>query len=439
MPKDLAAGNPPGMPQDYQIHFPGRTTAGTVQSPPKDYAKWRELIRVVTAHFVQRYGRQTVLQWYFEVWNEPDGGYWHSTPDQYWKLYDYAVSGVRAALPGARVGGPATTPPTQDRAYKFLGDFLDHVNTGKSAADGGPVPMDFISFHIKGQPKITDGLVHMGLGKELNDAARGFGLVAKYPKFRKLPIILSEADPEGCGACSSRQNPANGYRNDTMYPTYTAAVFKALFELQDRYKVNLISMLNWAFEFENKDYFEGFRSLATNGIDLPVLNAIRMFSLMDGERVATTSSGQIPLDSVVKDGVSERPDIDAMATKANHQAAVLVWNYHDLDAPGPAAPTAIAVNGIPAGIRRVLVTHWRIDDTHSNAYTGWKAMGSPQSPTPEQYAALKASDGLQLLGSPNWADVTEGKITVNTQMPRKIGFVISIAVVTSDASLGVYG
>ena len=67
-----------------------------MQAPPKDYAKWQELVRVVTAHLVQRYGADTVRGWYFEVWNEPDIDYWHGTPEQYWKLYDTAVAGVRA-------------------------------------------------------------------------------------------------------------------------------------------------------------------------------------------------------------------------------------------------------------------------------------------------------------------------------------------------------
>ena len=60
-------------------------------------------------------------------------------------------------------------------------------------------------------------------------------------------------------------NPANDYRNGTLYPAYTAAAYKALFELQDKHKVNLISMLSWSFEFEDRDYFEGFRSLSSNG------------------------------------------------------------------------------------------------------------------------------------------------------------------------------
>ena len=215
-------------------------------------------------------------------------------------------------------------------------------------------------------------------------------MVAKYPKFAHLPIILSEADPEGCAACSMKTNPANSYRNSPLYGTYTAVMIKALFDLQDRSKVNLAAMLSWSFEFENKDYFEGFRTLATNGIDKPVLNVFRMAGLMSGQRVMTGSTGQIPLDDMMKNGVRQAPDIDAMATKAAHEAAVLLWNYHDDDLPAATADVQVTIAGIPVGVKKVLLEHYRIDDTHSNSYTVWKAMGSPQSPTPEQYARLKA-------------------------------------------------
>ena len=414
MPKDLASGKDP-----YQVHYPGRTTSGSVQSPPKDYGKWQELVRTVTAHLVQRYGRETVLHWYFEVWNEPNIDYWHGTPEEYLKLYDYSVAGVRAALPGAKVGGPASTSPRSPAAYKFLDNFLTHVSTGKSAATGKAVPLDFISFHAKGSPRIDQGRVTMGISNEMNDADKGFALIAKYPQFRNLPIILSEADPEGCAACSSKVNPANNYRNGTLYPAYTAVAYKGLFDLQDRHRVNLLGMLSWSFEFEDKDYFEGFRSLATNGIDKPVLNFFRMAALMHGTRVATTSSGQVPLDDLLANGIRTSADVDAMATKGVSDAAVLLWNYHDVDGPAAAAPVTVTITSLPATVRRVLVTHYRIDDTHSNAYTVWKAMGSPQHPTTEQYAELKSKDGLQLLTSPDWVDVVDGKVTVSTEMPRQ--------------------
>jgi len=417
MPKDLAATEP-GI-TEYQLHYPKPTMGGASNNPPKDYKMWGDLVRHYVAHLVARYGRDQVSTWYFEVWNEPDIGYWHGTPQEYFKLYDYAVAGVKAALPGAKVGGPASTGPAGAKAAAFLNQFLEHCLRDKSAADGKPIPLDFISFHPKGRPTVVDGHVQMGLNHELQAAAAGFRIVAKYPQLRRLPIILSEADPEGCAACSAKENPANAYRNGTLYASYTAAAMKALFGLQDENKVNLTAMITWAFEFEDKPYFAGFRTLATNGIDKPILNLFRMAGMMSGERVTATSTGSVPPDEIVSAGVRQSPDVDAMATKADRQAAVMVWNYQDDDLPAPSADVHLTVAGIPAGAKRVLLEHYRIDEPHSNAYTAWKAMGSPQAPTPEQYAQLKAAGQLQLLTSPDWLDVKDGKVAIDMSLPRQ--------------------
>jgi xylan 1,4-beta-xylosidase len=418
MPKDLAA-DLPNRHEPYQVHYPKSTVSGASNNPPKDYKKWGALIQAVTAHLVQRYGRDTVQQWYFEVWNEPDISYWHGSRDDYLRLYDYAVAGVRAALPTARVGGPATTGPSSQRAADFLKAFLDHVESGKSAVTGGKVPLDFISFHVKGRPTILEGHVTMGLNHELSDADHGFSIIAQYPGFRHLPIILSEADPEGCAACSSRVNPANNYRNGTLYPAYTAAAFQGLLDLAQQHRIDLLAMLSWSFEFEGKDYFEGFRSLSSNGIDKPILNLFRMLGMMGGDRVSVTSSGSVPLQTEVETGVRGSADVDGLATQQAHQAAVMLWDYHDADEPAPGTPVDLTVKGIPAGVKRVLVQHYRIDHTHSNAYTVWKEMGSPQQPTSEQYAKLRDEDGLQLLRSPQWLNVKEGSIHLSVTMPRQ--------------------
>ena len=83
------------------------------------------------------------------------------------------------------------------------------------------------------------------------------------------------------------------------------------------------------------------------------------------------------------------------------------------------AAVRVTVGGIPAGVKKVLLEHYRIDDTHSNSYTVWKAMGSPQAPTPEQYARLQEAGQLQLLNSPEWLDVSDGKVTIETNLPRQ--------------------
>ena len=399
-------------PDPYHVQYPADIFKGGWAYPPRDYARWRELVRQFTAHMVARYGAKTVSQWYFEVWNEPDIGYWHGTAADYDRLYDNAVAGVRAALPGAIVGGPATTGPHSPHAADFLTQFLDHCARQHQ-------PLDFISFHVKGAPKVIDGHVRMGLDHELADAEAGFRIVSRHKTFAKLPIILSEADPEGCAACSAREHPENNYRNGPLYASYTATAMNGLFALADKYQVNLLAMLSWSFEFEGRQYFEGFRSLATNGIDKPVLNVFRMAGLMAGERVKVTSTAGFPVEDIVANGVRQSPDIDALATRGERQAGVMLWNYHDEDVPAQGAEVSVAVKNIPAGVKRVLVQHFRIDDDHSNAYTVWKAMGSPQAPTAAQVAQLKAAGQLQLLTSPVWVDAKDGVVTLPLNLPRQ--------------------
>ncbi|HEY4048797.1 MAG TPA: beta-xylosidase [Acidobacteriaceae bacterium] len=417
MPKALSSH-----PDPYHIGWPLKP--GQVEGwsyPPKDYKRWQELNHQVALHMVKRYGMDAVSTWYWEVWNEPNGQYyWKGTQAEYNKLYDYAAAGIRQAIPNAQVGGPATTGPgSRGNASEYLRAFLDHCVKEKSAATGGPIPLEFISFHVKGSPNVVNGHVQMGLDREMNNAADGFTIVRSFPRFASLPIILTEADPEGCAACSARLYPPNAYRNGPLYPCYTAAAMKGLFELKDRYHINLIGMQTWAFEFEGKQYFEGYRTLATNGVDKPVLNFFRMAGLMRGTRVATESTGAVPLDSIMKSGVRQQPDVDALAASAPGQASVMVWNYHDDDLAAPGATVSVSVKGIAPTVHRVLLQHYRIDDHHSNAYAVWKAMGSPENPTPEQYAKLQSAGQLQLLSSPQWITPDHGELKFDLQLPRQ--------------------
>ena len=379
--------------------------------PPKDFAKWGELVHQWVKHAVDKYGRAEVATWYWEVWNEPDISYWHGTPEEYNQLYDYAAAGVKKALPEARVGGPATTGPANERAANYLKQFLEHCAKGN-------VPLDFITYHAKGRPTVQDGHVRMGIAKNAEDVSRGMEIVRSFPKFRNLPIILTESDPEGCAACSARVYPQNAYRNGPLYASYTAMMMKSIFELADRTGANIAGMLTWAFEFEDQPYFDGFRTLATNGVDKPVLNLFRMAGLMRGDRLRVESSSRVPLDSIIKQGVRAAPSIDAMAVRNNRTLSILAWNYHDDDVPGPVAPVQVQVSGLGAN-RRVLLHHYRIDDTHSNAWTTWKHLGLPQKPTAEQYAELESAGQLQLLEAPRWIDIKAGAAKLEITLPRQ--------------------
>ena len=234
----------------------------------------------------------------------------------------------------------------------------------------------------------------MGLDKELADVEAGLEIIAAYPMFRDLPIILSEADPEGCAACSARNHPENAYRNGPLYATYTAAALKGIQQFADQRHMNIEGMLTWAFEFEDQPYFEGFRTLATNGIDKPVLNVFRMFGLMNG---AMLEAGP-----------------HALATRSANTVTVMLWNYHPDDIPGPEAEVTLDLTGLPA---HLLVQHYRIDQHHSNAYTMWKQMGSPQPPSPQEQSELESAAQLQPLTSPEWLSPVQGRLQLTLHLP----------------------
>jgi xylan 1,4-beta-xylosidase len=219
--------------------------------PPKDYKKWADLVYAWVKHSVERYGKAEVESWYWELWNEPNIGYWSGTVEEYCKLYDYTADAAKRALPTIRMGGPETTGPSWNKAADFLKTFLTHCESGTNYATGKVgSPLDFITFHAKGSPKIVEGHVQMNVGTQLRDISEGFRIVTSYPKFKKLPIIIGESDPEGCAACGMKTNPSNAYRNGTMYSSYTAASFARKYALADYFKANLLGAVSWSFEFE---------------------------------------------------------------------------------------------------------------------------------------------------------------------------------------------
>lgn len=381
--------------------------------PPRDYAKWGELAYQWTRHCVEKYGRAEVEQWYFETWNEANIGYWRGTPEEFRKLHDYAIAGVRGALPTARVGGPDSA----GSGGQWMRDFLDHQLRGKNFATGQTgTPIDFVSFHAKGRPVYVDGHVRMGISNQLATIDDGFRIVASYPELKSKPMVIGESDPEGCAAC---QGPQLQYRNSTMYSSYTAASFARKHDLADRHGVNLEGALTWAFEFGDTPFFAGFRALATNGINLPVFNVFRMFSRMGAERIPVTSDHALDLDTIVKQGVRERPDVGALASRDARRATVIAWHYHDDDVPGPAAEISLALEGLGLQQGKAKLQHFRIDGDHSNAYTAWKGMGSPARPSSAQYAQLEKASELATLAGPSGVDVADGRATVRFTLPRQ--------------------
>jgi xylan 1,4-beta-xylosidase len=256
----------------------------------------------------------------------------------------------------------------------------------------------------------------MSMAAQLRDMNGAFAVISSFPEYKDKPVVIGESDPEGCAAC---RDPQDAYRNGTMYSSYTAAVFPRAMELARKYNINLLGALTWAFEFEDQPPFAGFRQLASDGLDLPVLNTFRMFGKMSGQRLAVESSAGLNAEIIRKDNVRGNPDISAQASLDGKKLAVMVWYYHDDDLPGPDAAVNLVLNGIPLKNGRANLTQYRIDSDHSNSYAAWQRMGSPITPSPAQYAQLEQAGQLAQLGHSTEVPVQDVKTTVKFNLPRQ--------------------
>ncbi len=382
--------------------------------PPNDYNKWRELIYQWAKHCVERYGKKEVESWWWEVWNEPNIPYWQGTEEEYCKMYDYAADGLLKALPTARIGGCDIT----GGGSKFLRIFIEHCLTGKNYATGKTgSPLHMILYHAKGQPRVVNGTVVMNVGTQMRNIRDAMMTVNEFPALKNIPQVIGESDPEGCAACGMSTNPENAYRNGTMYSSYTAASFARKYLLADSFKANLAGAVSWSFEFEDQPWFAGFRDLATNGVDKPVLNVFRMFGMMKGKRVKVTGNRMYDLKTFVDSSVRGLPDLGGIAAKDKRSAAIMLWNYHDEDKQDEEDRISITIEGLAAG--KVTISEYRIDNEHSNSYTVWKKMGSPQNPTAAQIAELEKAGQLALKGKPLTMKITGSKYQMTLWLPRQ--------------------
>jgi xylan 1,4-beta-xylosidase len=407
-------------PQPYRHNFPKGSVFTGWTYPPRDYAKWEELVYQFTKHLRERYGDAEVKNWLWEVWNEPDIDYWRGSREEFFKLYDHAAEGILRGAPGAKVGGPDTSGAAVRNAEEFLRAFLEHCARGSNEATGKKgSPLSFISFHPKGAPKWKGDHVQMGLVRQLLSVQKGFQVIAEFPEWRATPVILGEWDPEGCAACSAKNHPENAYRNGELYAAYTAEALNDTLALAKNSGVNLVGLVTWSFEFEDQPYFEGFRELATNGIDKPVLNAFRMFGMLGNERVRLTSSSASPSENVLNPLNAKIAGINGFATRKEREVEVLVWNYQEEDVRGPSATVNLNIAGLPETAKKAKMERFRIDGENSNAYTAWQKMGRPEKPSRTQYAELEAAGKLKMDGSPEWVELDKRKYELRLELPRQ--------------------
>jgi xylan 1,4-beta-xylosidase len=340
-------------------------------APPKDWAKWDDLISRFTKHLMDRYGIDEVSQWYFEVWNEPNLDFWGGVPSQatYWELYDHTARAVKGVNEKLRIGGPATAQAAWADA------FIQHCAEKH-------VPVDFVSTHVYGNDKAQDVF---GTTEDISRDAMVCRAVKKVHDQIKastmptLPLIWSEFNAsyfnEPAVTDGSYMGPwmANTIRQcDGLVDIMSYWTFSDVFEEQGVVKT---------------PFYGGFGLIAADSIPKPAFNAFKLLHNLGDQR--------IELDSP-----------SALVTRRSDGSLVIaVWNYAPPEQAGPPRVITLRFQGTRQKHARVSV----VDPMHGDIHAAYEKMGSPRYPTQAQIEQLKK---VAELPAPELRNLKNGELTL---------------------------
>ena len=323
-----------------------------IVAPPKDWHRWSDLIRRFARHLVARYGIDEVSQWYFEVWNEPNGTFWGGEPRQasYFRLYEATARALKSVSPRLRVGGPSTAQAA------WVPAFIRFCATRH-------VPVDFVSTHVYGDDT-AENVFHQRENISRRDmvirAVRKVHREVAASPMPALPIIFSEFNATYTGTeIDVTDSPYIG--------PWLANTIRGCDGL-------VHSMSYWTFSdvFEEggvakSPFHGGFGLIAAGGIPKASFNDFRLLHMLGDQRLAEPSHSAL---------VTRRPD--GMLT-------VAVWNYAAAGPGGAMRTYQLEFHGVP-GVHRAYI--WLVDRDHGSALTAWRAMGRPRFPSLEQRRIL---------------------------------------------------
>jgi xylan 1,4-beta-xylosidase len=340
-------------------------------SPPKDWAKWDEMITKFAAHLVERYGIDEVSQWYFEVWNEPNIDFWGGDPRQatYWELYDHTARAVKAAHARLRIGGPATAQAAWADA------FIQHCTANH-------VPVDFVSTHVYGNDKAQDVFStdeNIPRNQMVCRAVKKVHEQIAASSMPALPLIWSEFNAS--------------YFNE---PLVTDASYMGpwLAETISQCDGLVDVMSYWTFSdvFEEQGvvkspFYGGFGLLAEDGIPKPAFNAFKLLHGLGEQRI------EVKTDS-------------ALVTKKKDGSLVIaVWNYAPPEHAGSPKTVTLRFRGGHYKHARVSA----VDPEHGDVHAAYEKMGSPRYPTQAQVQQMKKAAELS---APTQQNLIGGELTV---------------------------
>ena len=341
-------------------------------SPPRDMERWSALVRDLVAHLADRYGRDEVRRWAFEVWNEANlRVFWAASESDYLALYDASVRAVKAVDEGFRVGGPATA------AAGWVDDLLEHCR-----AEG--LPLDFVSTHTYGMPPLDLRPV-----------------LARYDR-SDLPLWWTE-----WGVSPRHGAPIN---DSAWAAPLVARGMRSAAGRLDALAYWVASDHFVELGVPQALFHGGFGLLTIGNLRKPRFWAIAMLERLGRDEVSATVDGD-GADSMVEAWASRDDD---------GRIAIAVWNgtLDQSKADGDPAldrSVTLEIDGLEATAYEL--RHHRVDRDHSNIARTWEALGRPVWPSDDDWRRLREDDRLATIGSPERIRLDGGRATLEIDLP----------------------
>jgi xylan 1,4-beta-xylosidase len=339
---------------------------GNTSHPKPD--GWRDLVDAFTRHIEDRYGKDEVRRWFFEVWNEPNLSGFFEGGDQkdYFELYDLTAKTIKAVDLDLKVGGPSTA------GAAWVPEFLAHVK--RSGA-----PVDFVTTHTYG---VLGGFLdEYGQGDTKLDPSPD-AIVGDVRHVREqistspypgLPLYFTE--------WSTSYTPRDAVHDSYISAPYILAKLKGSQPFAQ-------GMSYWTYT----DLFEepgpptapfqgGFGLMNPQGIRKPAYFAYKYLHALDGNTV-TTSDAQAMLSTKIGNFTGVIWDYEQPDQKVSNRP------FYTKPLPShPAAPVKLHVTHLAPNAAYHLEVH-RTGYHANDAYTGYIEMGSPKQLTQQQSATL---------------------------------------------------
>lgn len=343
MPEKLASGS------QTIFYWKGNVT------PPKDYDKWANLVVATIEHWINRYGREEVITWPFEVWNEPNlPGFWKDADmEEYFKLYEVTSKAVKSCDSRIRVGGPAICGVDDER---WLQCFLEYCSKNKT-------PLDLVTRHAYATelPEVDGHYQYQKLRApevflgELKESRR---IIDSFPEYTGMEMHITEFN--------TSYTPLNPIHDTNLNAAYVA---RLLSEMGD----NCASYSYWTFGdvFEEAGVaftpFSGCFGLLTNGmIPKPTYWTFSFFRKIGSQAISRSEHYIITKD--------DNQDIHGIA-----------WN--PVEEPGESDMSLSFKFDLADG--DYIIIKRMVDESTCNPLKTWIDIGSPAYPSKDEVQLIK--------------------------------------------------